>query len=62
MKLVREPRVPSSLELAQLAEQILPKKVHPTWIPYLPYVTQSHSARVTKGSSDITAVMNELEE
>lgn len=61
MELVREPKAPSSLELAKLAEQIMPKKVHPTWIPFLPFVQHLSAARV-EGKSDVATVMNEFEE
>lgn len=35
MKLMREPHVPSKWELAANAEKMVPKKVHPTWRPFL---------------------------
>jgi hypothetical protein len=35
MKLVREPRIPTKWELASNAEKMVPKKVHPTWRPFL---------------------------
>jgi len=35
MKLIREPRVPTKLELAREAEKMVPRSVHPTWRPYL---------------------------
>jgi hypothetical protein len=35
MKLVREPRIPSKWELAANAEKMVPKRVHPTWRPFL---------------------------
>jgi len=35
MKLLREPVVPSSYELAAVAGRMMPRRVHPTWAPYL---------------------------
>jgi hypothetical protein len=35
MRLHRNPRVPSRQELAAKAGKMLPRKVHPTWEPYL---------------------------
>jgi len=61
MKLVREPRAPSSLELARLSQQISPKRVHPTWIPFLPFVDEQNA--VLRDSVGNTAkLMNEMEE
>ena len=38
MKLQREPRCPSLFELAAEASKFVPRKVHPTWAPFLPIV------------------------
>lgn len=35
MKLVKEPKVPSQYELASIAGRMLPRRVHPTWKPFL---------------------------
>eukprot|EP00551_Chaetoceros_affinis_P009534 CAMPEP_0203672448 /NCGR_PEP_ID=MMETSP0090-20130426/8481_1 /ASSEMBLY_ACC=CAM_ASM_001088 /TAXON_ID=426623 /ORGANISM="Chaetoceros affinis, Strain CCMP159" /LENGTH=297 /DNA_ID=CAMNT_0050537767 /DNA_START=497 /DNA_END=1390 /DNA_ORIENTATION=+ len=35
MKLIREPRVPTKYELAAEAGKMVPRRVHPTWTPYL---------------------------
>mmetsp|Transcript_55479 Transcript_55479/g.134699 ORF Transcript_55479/g.134699 Transcript_55479/m.134699 type:complete len:237 (-) Transcript_55479:75-785(-) len=35
MKLLREPRCPSQMDLAGRAARMVPKRVHPTWKPYL---------------------------
>ena len=35
MKLLREPKCPSQMELAARAARMVPKRVHPTWKPYL---------------------------
>ena len=40
MKLRCEPRVPTQYELAMTASKMLPRKVHPTWEPYLPTYKQ----------------------
>jgi len=61
MKLVREPRAPSSLELARLSQQISPKRVHPTWIPFLPFVDEQNAVlRDSVGNN--AKLMNEMEE
>lgn len=35
MRLRREPRCPSQMELAAKAARMVPRRVHPTWKPYL---------------------------
>lgn len=35
MKLNRQPRCPTQMELAALSGRMVPKRVHPTWKPYL---------------------------
>ncbi len=35
MQLIREPRVPTKYELAAEAGKMVPRRVHPTWKPYL---------------------------
>lgn len=45
MKLLREPFVPSKFELAAEAAKLTPRKVHPTWAPYLGPSYQSQETR-----------------
>mmetsp|Transcript_27298 Transcript_27298/g.63935 ORF Transcript_27298/g.63935 Transcript_27298/m.63935 type:complete len:383 (+) Transcript_27298:227-1375(+) len=40
MVLRNEPRCPTQYELAVTASKMLPRQVHPTWEPYLPYHQQ----------------------
>lgn len=61
MQLLREPKAPSSIELAQLAGQLLPKKVHPTWLPYLPFMKENISP-VEKDANEVGAILNSFEE
>lgn len=35
MKLLRNPFVPTQFELAAIAGRMLPRRVHPTWAPFL---------------------------
>lgn len=35
MRLIREPRCPSQMELAAKAARMVPQRVHPTWKPFL---------------------------
>jgi hypothetical protein len=35
MRLLRPPQCPSQMELAARAAKMVPKRVHPTWKPYL---------------------------
>lgn len=35
MKLIREPRIPNKYELAAEAGKMMPRRVHPTWKPFL---------------------------
>jgi hypothetical protein len=35
MKLLNEPRVPTQMELAARAARMVPRRVHPTWRPYM---------------------------
>ena len=43
MKLVREPRCPSQMELAGKAARMVPRRVYPTWKPYLGIVEKPFS-------------------
>lgn len=38
MELKREPRTPTQTELAKIAGRLTPRALHPSWLPYLPYV------------------------
>ena len=38
MKVINEPRVPTQWELAAVAGKMMPRRVHPTWEPYLGFV------------------------
>mmetsp|Transcript_58764 Transcript_58764/g.70072 ORF Transcript_58764/g.70072 Transcript_58764/m.70072 type:complete len:374 (-) Transcript_58764:119-1240(-) len=48
MRLVREPRMPTAFELASEAGKLVPRKVHPTWTPFLGegYVPATNSEQV----------------
>lgn len=35
MKLIREPYVPTQFQLSAIASRMLPKRLHPSWEPYL---------------------------
>ena len=35
MRLLRQPSIPTKWELAANAEKMVPKRVHPTWRPFL---------------------------
>lgn len=52
MKLLRPPRVPSQYELAVVAGRMLPRKVHPTWEPYLKTSSTSTRSRPVWSSED----------
>jgi hypothetical protein len=54
MKLLREPFVPSSYELAAVAGRMLPRRVHPTWKPYLGMInTDSSSSSSSSEEEDV---------
>lgn len=44
MKLTREPFIPTQFQLAKVAGRMLPKRVHPTWNPYLGMHRQGKSS------------------
>lgn len=52
MKLLREPRCPSQMELAARAARMVPKRVHPTWKPYLGIAERPPSSCKTDGDED----------
>jgi len=35
MRLLREPRTPSKYDLANVAGRMIPRRIHPTWAPYM---------------------------
>ena len=59
MRLQRPPRAPSQYELAAIAGRMLPRRVHPTWEPYLgksqqgdePWASTSSASQGTHGTS-----------
>lgn len=42
MKLLREPRIPTKYELAAEAGKMVPRRVHPTWRPFVGMKTDSN--------------------
>ena len=58
MKLMQEPRVPTQMELAARAARMVPRRVHPTWKPYIglgqpkPSTTSSSSSSATSGGDE----------
>ena len=42
MKLLREPRAPTKYELAAEASKMAPRRVHPTWQPFVRGNTMSN--------------------
>jgi hypothetical protein len=53
MKLLRDPFVPTQFELAAIAGRMLPRRVHPTWAPFLGYSSKPENAdHVTKPNVD----------
>ncbi|KAL7580749.1 hypothetical protein ACA910_001032 [Epithemia clementina (nom. ined.)] len=56
MKLRAPPRIPSQYELAMIASRMLPRKVHPTWQPYLPQDARKKTATNLKNGSGSAAV------
>ena len=56
MKLMQEPRVPTQMELAARAARMVPRRVHPTWKPYIglgqPKPSSSSSAAAASSSGN----------
>ena len=52
MKLLREPRCPSQIELAGRAARMVPKRVHPTWKPYLGIAERPPASTPREGDED----------
>lgn len=51
MRLIREPRCPTQMELAARSARMVPKRVHPTWKPYLGIIEAS-SKQYAKGGDE----------
>jgi 5-methylcytosine-specific restriction endonuclease McrA len=51
MRLKRTPRVPTQYELAATASRMLPRRVHPTWEPYLGIVSSSSTIHTGQSKS-----------
>lgn len=52
MRLIREPRVPTKYDLAAQAGKMVPKRVHPTWQPFLGIETNSNDMEEMNGAKD----------
>ena len=54
MRLIREPKCPTQMELAAKAARMVPRRVHPTWKPYLgiDVVTHIHGAGKSERTGD----------
>ena len=52
MRLVQEPRCPSQMELASKAARMVPRRVHPTWKPYLGIEQRPTGSSSSKGSDE----------
>eukprot|EP00978_Attheya_sp_CCMP212_P030093 scaffold109541_cov50-Attheya_sp.AAC.6 len=53
MQLRQKPRVPTHFELAKVAGKMLPRRVHPTWIPYLGISYQPSTVRRSREEEDM---------
>ena len=51
MRLRRAPRIPTQYELAATASRMLPRRVHPTWEPYLGITSSTSSSSSSSSSS-----------
>ena len=51
MKLSREPFIPTQFQLAASASRMLPRRVHPTWEPYLGLTNGKKSQKASGGST-----------
>jgi len=51
MSLIRQPLTPTKYDLAREASKFLPRKLHPTWKPYLG-LTSTHSSSSTVARTD----------
>jgi 5-methylcytosine-specific restriction endonuclease McrA len=52
MKLNRQPRCPTQMELAAISGRMVPKRVHPTWKPYLGIQERPAAASADASSSE----------
>jgi hypothetical protein len=51
MSLIREPRFPNQKELAAISARMIPRRVHPTWKPYLGIIDHTPSNASSKKKS-----------
>ena len=54
MRLLRPPRIPTQYELAAISGRMVPRKVHPTWEPFLAIATASSSVGGSGGNGGST--------
>lgn len=52
MRLLQEPRVPTQMELAARAARMVPRRVHPTWKPFIGVSTKHATASDSKQTGD----------
>jgi hypothetical protein len=52
MKLLHEPRVPTQMELAARAARMVPRRVHPTWKPFIGVPTKPTTFSNSKQTGD----------
>jgi len=52
MRLVRQPTCPSQMELAAKAARMVPRRVHPTWKPYLGIAEKPSGSGAKKGGDE----------
>jgi hypothetical protein len=52
MKLHREPRVPSHYDLASQASRMVPRRVDPTWKPFLGFAAEDEEGRTPVGQDE----------
>lgn len=53
MRLLKEPYTPTQFQLHNIAGQMLPRKVHPSWAPYLGLVDHIVTAQKAGGKEGI---------
>ena len=58
MKILKEPRVPTKWELMTEADKMLPRKVHPTWAPYLGFAGEEEETAENRDINDRNTKMN----
>ena len=52
MRLIREPKCPTQMELAAKAARMVPRRVHPTWKPYLGIDVATHGTGNSERTGD----------